>query len=163
MRNTQEHKKIDALLVLVLLGTFAVCILFVLLTCADAYQRLARRDQLSYDRRTAQQYLTTRVHQADRMDGITIASFGDADALVLREQINGEDYQTLVYCHDGYLRELFALAGSEFTPSDGEKVLQAQSLSLQWQDRLLLLDLTDPSGQTQRITIYPRSGKGDVP
>lgn len=47
------------LLALLLLLVFAVCVLSVLLTGADTYQTLTRRDQDSYDRRTAAQYLAT--------------------------------------------------------------------------------------------------------
>lgn len=54
------------LLALLLLLVFAVCVLSVLLTGAGTYQTLTRRDQDSYDRRTAAQYLATRVRQADR-------------------------------------------------------------------------------------------------
>ena len=153
----------DALLVLVLFGVFAVCILLVLLTGADAYRRLAGRDQRSYDRRTVEQYLTTRVRQADRLGGVAVERFGETDALVLYEQIDGEEYRTLVYCHEGWLRELFALAEGDFAPEDGEKVLQARGLSLGQQGRLLTAELTDPAGETQRVTLYLRSGEGAAP
>ena len=160
MRNIQKHKKMDSLLVLILMGIFSICILLVLLTGADAYQRLAQRDQRSYDCRTAQQYLTTRVRQADCQGGITIEQFGGTCALAVHEQIDNEDYQTLIYCYDGYLRELFVQTDGDFSPADGEKVLQAQSLSVRWQDRLLVVELTDPSGQTQPVILSLRSGEG---
>ena len=57
-KTTQHH--IDALAALLLFGVFAVCVLAVLLSGADAYQRLTRRDQNAFDRRTAAQYLATR-------------------------------------------------------------------------------------------------------
>ncbi len=42
-----------SLLALLMLLVFAVCVLSVLLTGADTYQALTKRDQDSYDRRTA--------------------------------------------------------------------------------------------------------------
>ena len=60
MKMKENKRKADAVLVLLLFGVFAVCILSVLLTGADAYRRLAERDEMSYDRRIAGQYLTTR-------------------------------------------------------------------------------------------------------
>lgn len=77
------------LLALLLLLVFAVCVLSVLLTGADTYQTLTRRDQDSYDRRTAAQYLATRVRQADRADGVAVADFQGCDALELTETIDG--------------------------------------------------------------------------
>ena len=42
----------DTLLALLLFGLFSVCVLAVLLTGADAYRRLTRRDRLAFDSRT---------------------------------------------------------------------------------------------------------------
>ena len=159
MRTNARKRNIDALAVLLLFGLFAVCILSVLLTGADAYHRLAQRDQLSYDRRTAGQYLSTRVHQADRLGQVSVIDFGGTDALVFTEEIEGEDYETLVYCYDGYLRELFALAEGDFLPEDGEKVLQAQSLSLSLDGQLLTAELIGPAGEMQELTLFLRSGE----
>lgn len=163
MKIKQRNRKTDALVVLLLFGVFAVCILSVLLSGADVYQRLADRDRLGYDYRTAGQYLSTRVRQADRADAITVRSFGDADALVLTEEIAGEEYLTLVYCHDGYLRELFTFAGGNFLPEDGEKVLRAQSLSLSLDDHLLTAELIGPEGEAQKLALFLRSGEEGAP
>ena len=126
MSMKQKKRKTDALVVLLLFGVFAACVLSVLLTGADAFHRLARRDQLSYDRRTVGQYLSTRVRQADRLGQVSVSSFEGLPALVFTEEIGGEEYETLVYCYDGYLRELFASAGGGFLPEDGEKAPHPQ-------------------------------------
>jgi len=148
------------LLVLLLFGVFAVCILIVLLTGADIYQRLSARDQLSYDQRTAAQYLTTRVRQADRLGDVSIRRFEGQDALVFTEVIEGDAYETLVYCYDGYLRELFVAADGGFLPEDGEKVLAAQGLTIRQDGQLLDVELTSPSGELQALSLYLRSRKG---
>ena len=139
------------LLALLLLLVFAVCVLSVLLTGAGTYQTLTRRDQDSYDRRTAAQYLATRVRQADRADGVAVADFQGCDALELTETIDGTPYITRVYCYDGYLRELFSASEAQMTPADGEKVLAAQALTVAW---------LDGDGTTQRVVLSVRSGKG---
>lgn len=163
MRINEKKRKTDALAVLLLFGVFAVCILSVLLTGADAYHRLARRDQFSYDRRTAGQYLSTRVRQADRAGAVSVESFDGVDALVFAEEIDGEAFETLVYCYDGYLRELFVPAEGDFLPEDGEKVLQAEGLSLALEGSLLTAGLTGPAGERQELTLFLRSGEGVVP
>lgn len=148
------------MLVLLLFGVFTVCILIVLLTGADIYQRLSVRDQLSYDQRTAAQYLTTRVRQADRLGDVSIRRFEGQDALVFTEVIEGDAYETLVYCYDGYLRELFVAADGGFLPEDGEKVLAAQGLTIRQDGQLLDVELTSPSGELQVLSLYLRSRKG---
>ena len=160
MKTGQNKRKVDNLLVLLLFSVFAVCILSVLLTGADVYQGLASRDRESYDQRTAAQYLTTRVRQADRLGSVSIRRFEGQDTLVFTEVIEGDAYETLVYCYGGYLRELFAAADGSFLPEDGEKVLAAQELSIRQDGQLLGMELTNSAGEVQVLNLYLRSGKG---
>lgn len=152
------------LLALLLLLVFAVCVLSVLLTGAGTYQTLTKRDQESYDRRTAAQYLATRVRQADQLDGITVTDFQGCDALELTETIDGTPYVTRIYCYDGCLRELFSAAEAQMTPADGEKVLEVQALTVAWMDagdgaQILTAELTHADGTAERVVLAVRSGE----
>lgn len=157
MKIRRNERKTDGLLVLLLFAVFAVCVLSVLLTGADAYRGLAARDQTGYERRTAGQYLVTRLHQSDVAGAVTVEQFGGVDALVITERYDGELYQTRIYCHGGYLRELFTVSGTGFLPSDGEKILEAERMTLKLEDGLLTAELTDTAGQTQVLSVYLRS------
>ena len=160
MKQRSNNRKADSLLALLLFGVFAVCILAVLLTGADAYRLLAERDEISYDRRVAAQYLATRVRQADEAGCVAVESIDGVDVLILREEIEGEHYETRVYCYDGYVRELFAYAEDEFFAGDGEAILKAERLSLRMEGQVITAELTDPTGQVQTLTLYLRSGEG---
>ena len=50
--------------------------------------------------------------------------------------------------------------GGSFLPEDGEKILSAQGLSIRQNGQLLNVELTSPSGETQALSLYLRSGKG---
>ena len=80
MREHFRKPNMGGLLALLLLGVFAICILSVLLMGADAYQRLVDRDLGSYDRRTAAQYVSARVRQGDRLDGVSVRALDGGDA-----------------------------------------------------------------------------------
>lgn len=155
----------SGLLVLLLFAVFAVCIMSVLLTGADAYQRLTRRDQESYDRRTVTQYIATKVRQNDAAGAISIRLFdeagtkADGDTLQMLEQLEGEEYCTRIYCWDGYIRELFSAPYDEFYPEDGEKVMQAQDLWFSLEEDLLTVTVTHTDGQREEIALYLRSGE----
>ena len=158
MKTRQTRQKLESVLVLLLFAVFAVCILWVLLLGGDAYRRISLRDQNSYDFRTASQYLTTRLRQSDALGQASVEPFGSADALVFTQTIEGKTYETLVYCCDGYLRELFTANRADFQPEDGEKVLEAQSLSLRLDGRTLTAEIVTPDGRPQRLTLQLRSG-----
>ena len=156
----------DGVFVLLLFCVFAVCVLSVLLTGAGAYRRLTERDRVSYDRRTAAQYIAEKVRQADTWNDVSVEDFGGRDALVLAEEIDGEWYETLIYYYDGYLRELFTSASGEMLPEDGEKIMEANSF-LAYADEpeegQLSLRIQTSDGTWEELTLCLRSGKGATP
>ena len=139
-----KGKKIqmDAPVVLLVFSLFAACVLMVLLTGADAYQRLA-----------------TKVRQGDGQGQIWVDTFAEEEGpqcLFLEE----DGYLTQIYCYDGWLRELYAQPDSGLEPQDGEQVLEVQDLELSLEDGLLTLTVTTPQGEriTQQLSL--RSGEG---
>lgn len=156
-----KGKKIqmDAPVVLLVFSLFAACVLMVLLTGADAYQRLVERDQTAFDRRSCAQYLATKVRQGDSQGQIWVDTFAEDEGpqcLYLEE----DGYLTQIYCYDGWLRELYAQPDAGLEPQDGEQVLQAQDLELSLKEGLLTLTVTTPQGEriTQQLSL--RSGEG---
>lgn len=158
MKERTKKSNIDGVLVLLLLAVFMVSVLFVLLTGADVVQKLTRRDDVSYDRRTATQYITTRVRQADAAGRVAVRDFGGCDAIVLTEEYDGVPYETLVYCYDGTLRELFTEAGLEQEPSYGEEILPAEAFTVEQDGACLTAEIT-VNGTAETICLYLRSGE----
>lgn len=130
----KKHEAVTGLGGLLVLAVFALCILLVLLTGADLYRGLVESGEESYLRRTALQYLTTRVRQAESVE---IGSFDGCDALILEE----EGALTRVYCYDGWLRELYTVPEATASAGAGEKLLEAESLTLKREENLLTLTL----------------------
>ncbi len=157
MKQTTIKHHMDGLWAMLLFGAFAICIMVVLLSGAQAYSSLTQRDQAAYAQRTAVQYVATRVRQADAAGAISLRQLGDAQALAL-----GQDYQTLVYYYDGYIMELYAEAGAEFAPEDGERVLPVAGMAFQLNGQWLNVTLTDEAGQTQKLQLALRSAAQPV-
>lgn len=154
MKNTTS--KITDLMALLVFALFAMCILMVLLTGADVYRDLVREGVGGFSRRTAQQYVTTRVRQAQT---IRMENFGGCDALVTAEETNGETYLTRIYCYDGWLRELYAAETADLSPEDGEKLLEAEALTLMYGEPLLRAQITLADGSCVELILSIRSGQ----
>lgn len=163
MRGQNSEKSISALAALLLFGVFAVGVLSVLLSGAGTYRRLTSRDRLAYDSRTCAQYVATKVRQAPAPDAVLLSAFGDGDALVIAEELDGVEYWTRVYCYDGWLMELFAAAGGSFAPEDGEKIMELQSLTLEQAEGLLSIVIVDGGGTRTEQTLLLRGGEGAGP
>lgn len=161
MTQIKRKHHMEGLLVLLLFSVFAVCILSVLLTGADAYKRLSERDDAAYDRRTAVQYIATKVRQAG--GEVSVEPFGDVEALQLAENIEGETYITRVYCYDGYIRELFSSLEDEMLPEDGELVFPAQAMAMANENGILRICVTDAGGQTAELFLAGRGREEAAP
>ncbi len=158
--NKKEHKShIEGLLVLVLFGVFAICILAVLLTGAGAYKRLVERQQGTYGTRTVPQYIATKVRQADTQGAVRIGDFGGVEALELTDWMSEKEYITRIYCYDGYLRELFSEAKGEFSPEDGECILEAEQVDFSMEENCLYVAVTDAEGEKTEFKLALRSTK----
>lgn len=159
MRRGIKKHKLDGLLTLLLFGVFAACVLSVLLTGADVYRRLTVRDRETYAQRTCIQYVATKVRQAPSGASVRVEDFGGVQTLAVAEDIDGETYITRVYCHDGWLKELFTFDGGDFTPEDGERVIEARDMRLSLEDGLLTVEVTDENGKESSLTLSMR-GEG---
>ena len=146
-------------------AVFAACVVMVLLFGAESYRGLSHRDRQSYQQRTAVQYLTTRIRQSDADGMVFVGDFDMAqpnaagDTLFICEMLNGRTYYTRVYCHEGYLCELFAEASEAFEPGDGQRVLQAEGLQITQQGQVLTMKLTFADGETAVFRVTCRAGK----
>ena len=156
MKRQGIDHRMDGLLMLLLFGVFAVCVLSVLLTGAKAYRGLTQRDQAAFDRRSCVQYIATRVRQADVERGVSVEPFGGVDALVLSTE---EYFCTRVYCYDGWLMELYAGVDAGLEPQDGERVMELDSLGLSLEDGLLTAEIAG-GGVTDTLRLSLRSGEG---
>lgn len=147
---------------LLLFGVFAVCLMVVLLTGADSYQALTRRDQAASDGRTCAQYLATRVRQADVEQSVSVEEFGGYTALCFTQSIVGDDYVTRIYVYDGWLMELFCRADANLEPEDGERVMAAESFDASEEDGLLRLAITPENGEAVSLVLSLRAGEGGL-
>ena len=162
MNEKNKKSSISSLAPLLLFVIFTTCVLSVLLTGADVYQKFSTRDKASYDRRTTVQYLTTRFRQSDSIDGYFVGEFdgssprSEGDTFFFCEVFSGRTFYTRIYCHEGYLYELFSEKEAIFSPEDGEKILALENLHFSSDGSLLTIDVEYPSGETDQIKLYTR-------
>ena len=149
-----KNTKTTDILALLVFAVFALCLLLVLLTGAKVYRSLTERAEASFESRTAVRYVTMRVRQAE---AVAVEDFDGCMALVLPERIDGERYVTRVYCHDGYIRELFCGENAALTKDAGEKIIPAVGLEFSLSGQLLTVRL---DGQTLYLDL---TGKGAAP
>ena len=159
MKQNTNERTVSVVAALLVFGVFAVGVMGVLLSGASAYRRLTGRDSAAFAERTCTQYIATRLRQAPSPQSVDVTQFGGEDALCITQELEGTAYVTRIYCHEGWLMELFSTADGTFTPEDGEKILPLRAMSLTRQGGLITAALTDEAGITRSVTIYLRGGE----
>lgn len=146
-----------ALAVLLVFTLYALCVLGVLMAGAETYGSLTQRGTDSFSYRTAVQYVSLKIRQADTSGGILLGDFEGLDALMLPETIGQHTYVTRIYCFDGWLRELYTPEGIAFSPEDGEKLLELTRLSFSREGNILRSELELPDGTMQQLVFHLHS------
>lgn len=125
----KQNSSVNSLMSLLLFALFALSMLLCVLFCANRYADLTEKEDAAYEMRTASMFFSTKVRQGDFDKSISVETFDGCTALVLSEEIENERYVSLIYCHDGYLKEIFAFDGIELSVDDGEKLFELDEVS----------------------------------
>ncbi len=151
--------RLSALAAPVVLGLFALCLTALLLAGAGVYRRMVDSGDRSYAARTCAQYVGTKVRQCENAAALGVEDFQGVPALVIAEQIENTPYITRIYCHEGWLMELFSAREGELSPENGEKLLPAQAFSCELQPDRLQVTVVDGFGRPVYLTFALR-GEG---
>lgn len=157
----KERTRRGVLAALVLLVLFLACVLSVLLPLAGAVQRLEQQEEWNYARRTAAQYISTRVRQSSGAEVVFVGDFhaqqpaAQGDTLFLCE----EELCTRIYCSGGYLCELYALRGGDFAQEDGQAILPARQVSFALEEGRLTVEL-EQQGEIRSFSLQIRGREG---
>lgn len=147
--------------VFALCGLFAVLCMGLALLSSGVYRTVAAAAEENYTHRTALSYLVNQVRRSDVRGGVALGTFGDSDALRLTEWVDGTAYETVIYCYEGQLMELYTESGAGLGPDAGSAILPLDSLTLDLSAGVLTLT-AGLDGETYTATVSPRCGVEEV-
>lgn len=144
------------------LPVFALCALFAFLALGSAllgsgvYRSCVRQGEENSARRTVLSYLVNQVRQGDN-GSIGVTTFGGGDALVLTSAADGVLYDTVIYCFDGSLRELYCERGLGLLAQDGTALTALDGLEIGLEGGRLRFDAR--LGESRfSVSAAPRAG-----
>lgn len=126
MKSNASTANLRLVAVALLCGLFFLFAMSVILLGTNLYRGIVADGDARYTQRTALSYVINQARRYDLSGGISVESFGDTDALLLREG----GYVTRLYCYDGQLCELYTEESLLLLPEDGVAVLPLDSLTL---------------------------------
>ena len=137
---------------LLLFAIIVLSLLFLVMTGTGLYSAVVDSQTRNREARAALSYLAARVH-------VSVGEGPEGAALLLRENADGETYETRIYLYEGALREEYGTADAALDPQDSERIVDAKSFSVE-QVRPGLLVVSTEYGSAD---IALRSGRGAGP
>ncbi len=125
---------------LLLTALFGLLLIPVILGGARVYRKISERSASSFEERTARGYIATQIRGAD--DIYIDSSMGES-TINLPITMDGEEYLTKIYRFDGKLYELFCDPYGEFSPEDGQELLDCRAYECEITEGLFILTFED--------------------
>lgn len=159
MREKQPHI-VDVIFVLTLFGLFALSALAIILAGSRIYQNTVDNMQTNYETRTTTSYIGEKIRQGISASCITVSG---QDVIVIKSVMADTDYNTYLYTHEGYLRELLISADTEFTTKlfpAGQKITEVKAISVaEKDDNILEINIHQKDGIINSMLINSYSGE----
>ena len=122
---------INYMAILSLLCIFIIGSLILMKVGVHVYKNIVESNGENFRLRSSLSYVATKVRQHDMTDAISVEEKDGIQMLVLKEQIDGVEYETRIYSYDGALRELFQEKGMEYKPADGLQIMEIMDFQVE--------------------------------
>ena len=134
--NTEQP--IQFLFTMVLLFFLAISAIFTVLFGAEVYKNIEERMNENFNSVTALSYISNKVKQNDKAEMVSVEQVDGIPVLKLVEKHDQELYNTLIYCKDGELKELFCDEDSGLALEDGMDIMDVPGMSFEMVGKNLL-------------------------
>ena len=150
---------IDTLFVLCLLFLFIISAITVIIIGAGVYKKNVSAMSGNYSHRIACAYISEKIRQSDVKGRIFTEELFGQTTLVMQDEVDGVLYNTYIYNHDGYLRELYARSDlKEMFPQSGQKILEISSFDItELNESCFKIQVTLDDGTVEDFLISKRS------
>lgn len=157
MSKIPSRHMVDLLFTLALFCAFAGCALMVVIMGANVYSKGVDSMQSNFDVRTSISYIAAKLRQGDEKQSIHCENLGTIPALTLDKTINGTTYRTWIYSYEGALCEVFTLRELPISPSEGQRIMELNSLTPQkLSDNLFKITVEEANGHEEVLFYSPR-------
>lgn len=114
---------------LLLFAIIVLSLLFLVMTGTGLYSAVVDSQTRNREARAALSYLAARVHAADAAGAVSVGEGPEGAALLLRENADGETYETRIYLYEGALREEYGTADDALESHCIPSMAQANSFA----------------------------------
>lgn len=163
---TPTSHSVPTAFIFLLIGLFALSSLTLTLIGTRLYRSVTASASKNSDSQLVLSYLGNRVRTFDSQGNVKLSARNGLSVLCLYEVLDGEQYETSIYEHNGAIWERYAPTTSAFDPEDGEQLVPARSLMFSMPSPQLLeatVVMADGATQTVRVALRSATAGGGAP
>ena len=156
----RDRSIVDIIFMITVFGVFMLSALFVVLFGARIYKKTAHDMSVNFSSRTSLAYVTEKLHQHDRRNGVQIIEDSAGPVLKMSQFVNSDEYCTYLYEHDGFLKELTVRGDIDLVRSAGKNILKLNRFSsTKVSDSLYRFNIEDEEGNKTEfyVSLYSYS------
>ncbi|HAQ39395.1 MAG TPA: hypothetical protein DCM73_00140 [Clostridiales bacterium] len=151
--NKTKHFSFQFIFIMFLFLLIAVLSVMIILLGKDIYSSINEDRAANYDRRVSLSYMANKIRQSDKENSVRIENLNGENAIVINETYDDENYETWIYFYDNAIYEMFTDAGSEFSPDDGMRILEVESLGIEKLKDNLYKFTTKVNGESTELVL----------
>lgn len=129
--NYNRGQSIQFLFTLLLMFFLAISALFTILFGAKLYENIGSRMEENFSNTTSLSYISNKIRQGDKAGKISVEELEGTQVLKIVEIYDEERYNTLIYCKNGNLKELFCSEDSDLSLNDGIDIMELENISFE--------------------------------
>jgi competence protein ComGC len=153
--NEKGYSLVEMVIAMMLLLIFGLAVFTLAASTSGAYQGLVNEKSEMATVRIASSYLMTKLRQSDMENAIYVDESNriGSEALVIKEELAGEVYNTWIYLSGGYLREATVPEGE--TPSDDVsfEIAELSTLNYDFYDYSIKISMSSGSQALSELEI----------
>ena len=157
-RGSVQHS-MQGVFVFVLLGLFAVMSTLMVLLGAQMYRNTVDHATANNEGRLLGSYVRSMIRAQDAADAVQTQDHDGVKTLTMLEDLDGDEYVTMLYCYDGWLYEQFTSRTDEFEPEAGTAICKATAFVPKLEGRLLTVNMVNGKGEVETVRVALRCAR----
>lgn len=156
-RRAQHGHAVSGFFVFCLLCLFALLATTLVMVGIRAYRGVYVSTAANSEEQIALSYLLNKIRSHDSIGEIELREMDGVELLCLQESIDGEQYETRIYCLDNGLYEYYCEKSDPFDPELGQRLTGAASVEIACEaPRLMRIEIAHEDGAVSSAHIALR-------
>lgn len=151
----RKAHSIDIIFMLVLFSIFAIMSVLLILIGSNVYGKITTSQEISGNNRNMLAYITNKVRTCQVENGVFVEEKDGTQVLVILSSHGEETYETLIYEHNGKLKEATIMAGDEYNLDFGDVLAEVADFEISLDVATGVLNVTiETQGEKRHVNVY---------